>query len=106
MNKYKHNDDVCDVKFSSNLKKNEFLKDRFSQSAIIRELEIVGEATKNLSESFRKKYSNVEWTLIAGMRDKLIHHYFGVDLDTVWDILEYDLPNLKKEIEKILKDLE
>jgi len=92
--------------FSAKLKKTSFLKDRFSQSAIIREFEIVWEATKNLSESFRKKYSHVEWTLISGFRDKLIHHYFGVNLERVWNIIKQDLPKLKSDIVEIKNELE
>ena len=92
--------------FSKGLKKSDFLKNKLKQNAIIRQIEIMGEAVKNIPEPFKVKYPSVEWKKIAGVRDKLIHHYFGVDIDTVWDILEHDLPNLKKDIEKILKDLE
>lgn len=88
-------------RFSKNLSKDDFLRDRLKQSAVIRELEIIGEASKNLSVKFRKENNTIEWNLIAGFRDKLIHHYFGINLERVWNILEKDLPNLKKEIEKI-----
>lgn len=91
-------------KFSKNLSKDEFLKDRLKQSAVIRELEIIGEASKNLSTKFRKDNNTIEWNLIAGFRDKLIHHYFGINLERVWNIIELDLPNLKKEIGKIKLD--
>jgi len=90
--------------FSRGLSKSEFANDRLRQSAIIREIEIIGEAVKNLPEEFTAKYPFIEWTKIAGARDKLIHHYFGVDLDVIWDIIKYDLPELKKNIEKILKE--
>lgn len=90
--------------FSRGLAKEDFLKDELKQSAIIRQLEVIGEATKNIPDSFRIKYLDIEWKKIAGTRDKLSHDYFGVDLNTVWDVIKEDLPTLKKEIEKILKD--
>ena len=66
-------------------------------------MEIIGEASKNLPENFREKYKEVEWKRIAGTRDKIIHHYFGIDLNTVWDIVKKDLPDLKRKIKTILK---
>ena len=92
--------------FSKGLSKNKFEKDRLKQSAIIREIEIIGEAVKNLPIEFTVKYPYVEWSKIAGTRDKIIHHYFGIDLDIIWDIIKHDLPDLKKEIKKILEELE
>jgi len=91
--------------FSKNLSKEELTSNRLKQSAIIREIEIIGEATKNLSENFKKKYKKIEWTNIAGTRDKMIHHYFGVDLNIVWSIIRKDIPSLKKNIEKIRREL-
>ena len=90
-------------KFSEGLTKNEIEEDRLKQSAIVRELEIVGEAAKNLSIDFKDKYKEIEWKKIAGLRDKLIHNYFGVDLDIVWDIIIEDIPILKKQIQEIIK---
>jgi uncharacterized protein with HEPN domain len=91
--------------FSNNLKKLELGKNRMKQSAIVRELEIIGEAVKQLPISFTTKYPYIEWSKIAGMRDKLIHHYFGVDLDMVEEVIKKDIPILKKEVENILKEL-
>lgn len=88
--------------FSKNLSKKAFIKNRLKQSAIIREIEIIGEAVKNIPNSFRKKYPKIPWSKIAGARDKIIHHYFGLDLDTVWEIIEKDLPDLKKKINEIV----
>ncbi|MBN2013905.1 MAG: DUF86 domain-containing protein [Candidatus Altiarchaeota archaeon] len=92
--------------FSRGLSKSEFSGDRLRQSAVIREIEIIGEAVKNLPTEFTVKYPSVEWSRIAGTRDKVIHHYFGVDADVIWDIIEYDLPDLKEKIKKIQEDLE
>lgn len=80
-----------------------FIKRKLIQDGVIRQLEIIGEATKNLSPELREKYSNVPWEDIAGMRDKLIHHYFGVDLEAVWDTAAKDLPDLKENVKKILE---
>lgn len=88
--------------FSKPLTKEKLAKNELRQSAILRELEVVGEAVKNLPEEFTNKYPNVEWKKIAGLRDKLIHHYFGVDLNIVWEVIEKDLPSLKKKLEEIL----
>lgn len=80
----------------------EFSRDTKTQNAVVRRIEIIGEAVKNLSIFFRKKYSEVEWREIAGMRDKLIHHYFGIEMGVVWATSKKDLPKLKNQISKIL----
>ena len=85
------------------LTKKDFEENLDIRDATIRRLEIIGEATKNIPEEFRGKYPEVEWREISGTRDKIIHNYFGVDLDVVWDIIKKDLFELKKEIEKILE---
>lgn len=90
--------------FSRNLKMDELLKNRLKQSAIVREIEIIGEAVKNISQSIKNK--NIAWKEIARTRDKMIHHYFGVDLNIVWDIIKINLPDLKTKILKIKKDLQ
>ena len=84
--------------FSKNLDKDKFSKNNLRQSAIIRQLEIIGEAVKNIPNSFREKYPKIAWKDIAGLRDILSHAYFGVNLDRVWKIIESDLPKLKEEI--------
>ncbi|MDK2824956.1 Uncharacterized conserved protein, contains HEPN domain [Methanolobus vulcani] len=80
----------------------EFLEKRLIQDAVIRQLEIIGEATKNISPSTTENYPLIPWKEIAGMRDKLIHVYFGVDLDEVWNTTKRDIPELKTVIETIL----
>ena len=87
--------------FARNLDKEKFSKDILRQSAIIRQLEIIGEAVKNMPNSFREKYPRIAWKDIAGFRDILSHAYFGVNLDRVWKITESDLPKLKEEISRI-----
>ncbi len=73
------------------------------QDGVIRQIEIIGEATKQLSKETRENNSQSPWRDIAGMRDKLTHHYFGVDMEEVWLTAQEDLPTLKREVEMILK---
>ncbi len=80
-----------------------FIKNNLIQDAVIRNFEIIGEATKKLNEDFRAKYPEIEWKKIAGMRDKLIHDYIGVDLWAVWAVVEKIIPTLDTQIEVILK---
>lgn len=87
--------------FSLNLTKKELSSNRLKQSAIVRELEIIGEATKNISQAIKKKNPEIQWAKIAGTRDKMIHHYFGLDLNIIWAIINEDLPLLKKQVMKI-----
>lgn len=81
----------------------EFVKCTHWHDATIRELEIIGEATKRISEALRNQYANIPWRRIAGLRDVLIHDYMGVDLTAVWEITQQHLPELKINIRKILK---
>ena len=78
-----------------------FVVDTKTQDAVIRNLEILGEATKNLSEELRAKYPNVPWRSMAGARDRLIHHYFGINLDIVWQIVTLELPQVASQLETI-----
>ena len=82
-----------------------FFADRKTQDAVIRNLEVIGEATKGLSDPLRAAYPQVPWKQIAGMRDTLIHRYFGVNLDLVWEVVEKHLPEYKAKVEAILADL-
>lgn len=98
-------DAIKDIEsFTKGLTKSGFLKNKLRQSAIVRQLEIIGEASKNIPESFREKYTEVEWKKMAGTRDKIIHHYFGVDLNAVWGIVQKDIPDLKKKILAIIEE--
>ena len=84
----------------------EFLDSVDYQDMIIRRLEIIGEAVKNLPRDLRTQYPDVRWDDIAGTRDILIHQYFGVDLELTWAIVEDDLPLLKRQVQAVLNDLE
>lgn len=90
--------------FMGGIAKEEFIKDVLIHSAVIRQLEVIGEAVKNISANLKRTYSEINWKDIAGTRDKLIHDYFGVDMDLVWAICKKDIPVLKKQIRQILKD--
>ena len=83
-----------------------FLGNNLIQDGVIRQLEIVGEAVRHISAEIRNQYPAVAWKEIAGMRDKLIHDYFGVDLEIVWQTAKGDLPPLKQQIQTILTKLE
>jgi uncharacterized protein with HEPN domain len=83
-----------------------FVTDRKTISTVVRELEIAGEATKQIPASVRRKYPDIPWSDMAGMRDKLIHFYFGVDMEIVWKTVNARIPELEPLIENVLKELE
>ncbi|RLG25696.1 hypothetical protein DRN85_05060 [Methanosarcinales archaeon] len=82
---------------------NGFLKDLKTEDAVVRNIEIIGEAVKNLSLDFKEKHDKIEWKKIAGTRDKIIHFYFGVNWDIVWDIIKNRLPVLEEEIQRLIE---
>lgn len=86
--------------------KEDFFENVPMQDAVFRRLEIIGEAIRNLPDEFKKANLDTPWQDITDTRNKLIHNYFGIDLDLVWGIIKQDLPPLKEQIEMMLKDLE
>jgi len=93
-------------KFVGDMNFEEFVRDEKTKSAVVRELEVIGEATKNIPKSIRERYKSVPWSQMAKTRDKIIHFYFGVDYEIVWKVVKKRLPEIKPSIEKVLKDLE
>lgn len=89
--------------YLQNVNEVSFNKNYMMQDAVIRQMEIIGEATKQISKKLRQQFSQIPWQDMAGMRDKLIHDYLGVDIETVWLTTQDDIPILKQEIVKILK---
>ncbi|GIW47701.1 MAG: DUF86 domain-containing protein [Deltaproteobacteria bacterium] len=84
----------------------EFREDDKTSSAVIRKFEIIGEAAKHIPEDLRQKYPDIPWKEMAGFRDKLIHFYFGIKYELVWNTIKMELPELKTKIEKVLSELE
>lgn len=88
---------------SPGLTREEFLANETLRRAFVRSLEIVGEAAKKVPEDFRARYLAVEWRAMSGMRDRLIHDYFGVDYELVWDVVHNRIPELRRQIASMLE---
>ncbi len=91
--------------YTEGMNYDEFLKDDKTKDAVLRNLEIIGEAVKNLPAEVKKKHPKINWRVIVGMRDKLIHEYFGVSYQIVWETIKSDLPAFERQISKISKNL-
>jgi uncharacterized protein with HEPN domain len=91
--------------YTRQVSKQQFLRRTNLQDAVIRRLEIIGEAVKSLPPDFKDKHDDIPWQKIAGMRDVLIHEYFGVDLNLTWQTVKEDIPSLKSKLEEILKQI-
>lgn len=93
-------------KFVKDMSFDEFVKDDKTSSAVIRKFEIIGEATKRVSNEIKQKYPQIPWKEMAGMRDRLIHLYFGVDFKLVWETIKKRIPTIKPLMKVILKEFE
>lgn len=91
--------------FIADMTYEEFLKDEKSIFAVIRAIEVIGEALKHVPPELRQKFSDIPWRDITGMRDILIHEYFGVDLETVWETVKTDIPSIKPLIVELLNNI-
>ena len=80
-----------------------FIKNKAIQDAVVREIEIIGEATKNLPLEFKDRHPEIPWQKIAGMRNKIVHNYFDIDFKVVWNTVKEDLPELEKQIKRLIK---
>lgn len=95
---------IADIRnFTKGMSYEDMDNDRKTLFAVIRCLEVLGEAVKKIPENIRNEYPKIPWQEIAGMRDKLIHEYFGVDIETIWDTIQDDLSPLQEAIDKIIK---
>ncbi len=90
------------ISVSENLSFEDFLEDETLKRAVVRSLEIVGEATKKIPADFKVKWNTIQWKNMAGMRDRLIHDYIGVNYSIVWDVMKNKIPNMHKEISSFL----
>ena len=93
-------------KYTKGLNLEKLKRDDLTIDGIVRNLEIIGEAAKNIPANIKEKYPETEWKKISGLRDILAHEYFGVDIEVLWDIIKNKLPILKQQIVHILKNAE
>lgn len=90
---------------SSEIQREDFLQDETLRRAFVRSLEVIGEAAKKIPPDVRARYPMVEWRAISSMRDRLIHGYFGVDYEIVWDVVTRKVPLLRDQMENVIPDL-
>ena len=88
--------------YTTGVKKKEFIKHLMMQDAVMRQIEIIGEASNSISDEFQDKHPELPWFQMRGIRNKIVHDYRGINLQVIWDTVKNDLPALKKQVEKIL----
>lgn len=88
--------------YTSNVSYEEFLQERLLQDGVVRQLEIIGEASRNLSSDFRDQQPEIPWRQIIGLRNRVIHAYFELNLTIIWEVVQNDLPSLKQKIEQLV----
>ena len=100
----RHISDECSylLSVSKYLSKDEFLDNETLKRAVVRSLEIIGQATKKIPADFKVKWQSIQWKNMAGLRDRLIHDYIGVNYSIVWDVLKNKIPDLSTQIEQVL----
>jgi uncharacterized protein with HEPN domain len=91
------------LRFTANMSFDQFVEDERTYDAVVRNLEIIGEAAKNLPDDIRLRYRSIEWRKIAGLRDVIAHEYFGIDNDILWDIIENKIHSLQEEVRGIVE---
>ncbi len=94
------------LKETKGLTYEDFISNELLKRGCTRSIEVIGEAVKNISKELKEKHKDVDWKKMAGMRDKIIHYYFGVNWDIVWDVIKKRIPELKPKIEKIIEETE
>ena len=92
--------------FISGMSYEQFTNDQKTLNAVLRSIEVIGEAAKNIPDNIRNLYQDIPWREMAGMRDKVIHFYFGVDKEVIWFVVKERIPDLKPLISRLLRDLE
>jgi uncharacterized protein with HEPN domain len=91
-------------KYAKNLTSKKFLRSQITKDAVIRQVTIIGEASRRLSPDFQKNHPQVPWSQVIGMRNRLVHDYLGTDFGEVWRVVQEDLPTLKQQLRKMLRD--
>ena len=91
------------IEFSAGMESEVFLQDEVLRRAFVRSLEIIGEAARHVPDEFRRSHDEVNWTNMVGMRDRLIHGYFGIDYEIVWDVITDIIPDLRGDIESLIQ---
>jgi len=95
---------IADIKeFTEGMNKKDFFKNRMAEHAVVRNIEVIGEASKHLSARFKEKYKDIPWKDIVKMRNKVTHFYFGINYDTVWQVVKRDIPALREKLEAIIE---